>query len=1268
MCFGPKAVQIMTGPSDHGSPYTDIHVSDETSCVSSLTAPTVHRTSILDELSSYYRYPRTPEDCLDHNGQNNLKYAANDDVDNNEATVNNNCNEDDLLLRSSTSSSLEQERSSDGGANSSCCSQFVICGRQGEWKTLREAFQRVATKRSSEVVLVYGVSGVGKSALVEAMRQPVVNVHGGFFCQGKYNQKWAQSPSSTSFLGEGMQEYLDEIFDDDHQQHACNEPFSGLVEAFTDLCDLWMMQSAGERAEMVQNLRRTMRCSEIQTLIKLVSNLAFLMHQHPKLERTNPDCHDENENTDDRGTVSKINNDALRLQEQRPDHFVSMAQAQVRFHQLCQTFLRAAASADHPVLIFLDDVQWADTQSKQVIQALLQDPLSQNILFVLAYRTNDDDESEEEMFFKTNDSQDLSWLWQQQQLQPHVPHCPGDKSESQTQSCQLPLTKIGLSGLGLGGVREVVQQLFPGNDPDNVLQLSRVLLHKTSGNVYFVLQLLESLKEQGLVYREASDGGRWGWEDVDEIQAVTNVSDNVVQLVFRRVHQLRPRVIQVLKIAAAIGYHFDYSTLSCVFVSQQQQLHEDEANFGCNSMVALDMSEEDRQSLDRILEEAALKHIIELTSIKGRYKFSHDRMQQCLYELVLPGEEQDLLHFRIGSVIWHNIRQSTAASTPVAAAATLAGTISSPLEGGQYLLAADHMNRARNLLMNPQSKLELARLNRQAGKWAAEKSAFLPAIEFVQAAISLIGHHRLWDDENYELALDLHNTLAELQNSSGRFVESAVTAKYVLQSAKTFSDKHRGYWALVIALGASKGCMEAVEVGFDVLRQLGERFPKRTTLAHVGLELARTIRSVGNRSDEELLNLPIMTDPNKIAAMNMLGELSLQTYMHWSAKNDFALVGMRMMRLSCKYGVTSMSPFALSQYASVQAVMGRHDAAVRYAKVALRMLERLDTRQSEARTLAMIHHFVLHWREPWQTSLDAFQRSYTIGLETGDVDFAFAAAVGRMTFMFYAASNLGVVVQESFEVLRLLDDFKHRGATLVMKPGCQVALNLMGHATDPLVLTGEVMIEEEIVLELLQENNGLMDHYFGMLKLQLALFFESSSRVKRWIKKCDRTVIELRGHYGFYTNLFTFGSTYFWLYRKYGVRRYKQKALAICRRIKRLLDQGCTNAEPFHCLLDAERLSLRPDVAKAKIAYDGAVAVAKKQKSKMFEAMSYETAGMGLADRLPDVAEKYTRQAISSWREYGALAMVSRLTEKHKTMLANAYDDAPRTPDTVEVH
>ena len=1103
-----------------------------------------------------------------------------------------------------------------------------LCGRQEELEKLENAFDRVCENQTSEVVSIHGVSGVGKSTLVDSLRHSLVVEHDAFFVSGKYDQ-----------LGQAA------------------EPYSALVAAFTEICDFYAMpQHQRESALFRERLWHTLR-GEVHVLTKLISNLEFLL-QSKELCGSDHGNDQKKEEGDDSSLLKRdttqpqlLGSDSFNA-ERLPgnksdtakintrDNFMTMSQAFVRFKQICTIFLRLAATEEHPILLFLDDIQWADEPSLDVIEALMADRQSKHLLLVMTYRDDDN--------MGTLVANQLGLAVQPQRRQRR--HANPASSQQ-----RLARTDILLQNLDLEGVKEVVEQLFFSSSGYSADELADVLLQKTEGNFFFLLKLLDRLQEEGLL-KCGVDG--WEW-DVARIQAETDVADNVVELIFGRLHKLETDIVQALQMASFLGYHFDRSVLIAVAAAEEERVQQRELNSLALSApwTRVEPTDEQQEWLDQVLLVAIEENLIEPTSFDGRYKFSHDRVQQCLYELTPEGDERRMMHFRIGLVIWRALTNGCGGHTD-GSHDDILGTYQP--DDRFLFLAADHILQCCHSVVHHDDRLELARLFHRTGKLATAKAAFSSAREYVMTGISLLDADAQWGEETYDLTLDLHSTLAEILNSSGSFSQSQTVSEEVLRNAKGLSDKTRCYWSLATALGSQGKVMQSAEVSFDFLRQLGEHFPKRPTQAHVAMEMLRTLQVVARKSDEAILNLPLMTDEKKIAAMNILGNISLNVYLHFAAKNIFVMVGLRMMRLSCVHGLTNMSTFGVANFAMVLSVFGFHDRACRFGELALKLSERLSARDTLARTLAILNHFVMHWRHPLVEGIAAFERTYLLGMETGDIEFAFAGAVGHISFMFYASPNVAFVQQEATDVINLLEDFQHKLTGWLAKPCSQIALNLMGCADDPAILTGDAMNEDEMEQVIQAHDNIAMAYFLDLMKLQAAFFFESYPRMRQYLKKVDRFMLSIRGNFIQYTSLFMIGLCNYCLYRKFGKRKYKARGRRICRVLKRFTTQGCDNANPFYLLLDAERLSLLGDKDAAIGAYELAFADGQRNASMCYEAMSYERAGIALAPTSPEVGRDYMANAVHLWKSWGAVGKAEMLERQYHSMIRYGRTNTPR--------
>ena len=217
-------------------------------------------------------------------------------------------------------------------------SRDKLVGRKNEVLLLREAFQRISQEKAcSEVALIDGSSGTGKTALAEAIRNQVTLKANGFYAAGKFDQ-------------------------------IRNEPLSAIVEAFSDLCDLIGQEfSIDDMRTMFNDLD-----NDLAILTNILPNLGRMynevqVHKSSQQQPTEPDS-----------SFAVLESMSTSIGK---DMFA-------RFKLSCKRFLQSTASAKHPILLLLDDLQWADEASIEVIRSLMTDQDSRNVLLVCTYRSN----------------------------------------------------------------------------------------------------------------------------------------------------------------------------------------------------------------------------------------------------------------------------------------------------------------------------------------------------------------------------------------------------------------------------------------------------------------------------------------------------------------------------------------------------------------------------------------------------------------------------------------------------------------------------------------------------------------------------------------------------------------------------------------------------------------------------------------------------------------------------------------------------------------
>ncbi len=449
--------------------------------------------------------------------------------------------------------------------------QGKLYGRRAESEELLGAFRRVLCppapakklpnihrKNAQGLVLIKGSSGSGKSALVDQLRGPLATI-GSDQAENSVDPDPAQAGGSSDGAAVGM--LVPCKFDPQVQ------PMSTIFYAFEEYCRELMATGndaliASVRAAVLRGLGTG---RDNLTLVSLIPTLGRL------LGIADAAAHQNEEVT---------------------------AEAFNRIVYSLRVFVRCIAGPDHPVIVYFDDLQWADLSALDLIAMLVTDPETKSLLFLGAYRDNESNQDLEETL--------------------------GDIAEA-----KVPVTEIHLGELDWAAVNDLVADTLHLS-PHLTQSLSTNLHAKTRGNPLFVVQLLKSLYDDRLLQYSASSR-RWEW-DIDAIRA-EGIADNAVDLMLAMMRSHSEEVQWVLRVAACLGSRFDERTIKLLYLS----IGDDPGGVNVHLRALVD---------DGLL-----------LPDGDSFKFAHDQIWEASYALT-PPEERETMHMEIGREL---LRRASAA-------------------------------------------------------------------------------------------------------------------------------------------------------------------------------------------------------------------------------------------------------------------------------------------------------------------------------------------------------------------------------------------------------------------------------------------------------------------------------------------------------------------------------------------------------------------------------------------------------------------------------
>lgn len=1009
----------------------------------------------------------------------------------------------------------------------------TIHGRQQELDGLLDAYTRIAVPRAkSEVIFLYGEGGCGKTCLAEAMRGPISR-RGGYFVNGKFD--------ASSKL-----------------------PYPALVEAFTDLCDL-IAQSKGFGRQQQFKMMQKIGVEETRRLGQLLGNL----------HRVTGD------------TTSKfapIDDHAVATPEDDGLSTVTTSRYGLLLWSL-QKFLNACASAKHPICLFLDDLQFADQQSLQLIQGLVSDAMSRNILFVLVYRND----------------MDHKLL----------------RNELLTRLSRAKVTEIQVLNLGLEAVNKIIAHALK-TDTVSTMPLAEVVLRKTHGHPYCVLQYIEILIRDGFV-TQSQDGG-WVW-DMARIQCETDVTTNVANIVTDKIQRCHKYVQLILKVASAIGFEFDRKLLETVIIFECASISAKNNNRAVQNF---------EKKIHKYLAIALSEGLIEKTGYSGKLKFSHIRVKECVYSLIPDTEARQDLHYRIGICVQAMLPKYQNTDPP----------------DWMVYAAAEQLNRASRC----RDPLEHLHLNLRAAKLAQLGGAFLPAAEFLRIAQTLIDQHTLFSKQ-YGLARNLYTLVAEVEYAVGDFQRAETAARLVFQYAKSPDDKMGTFRILVDAMDSQGRGHESVQIALSVLQEFGEKFPSKPKAVNVIMELMKVQHILQGMSDNYLVNLPAMTDERRLNVLKVISVFGTMTPL--VGTELIALLStLRIVQQCLLDGIAPITTHAFASFGVAMAMTGHPNEAYRFGNIALTMLKRFDVPSSiQAHTLAVVHGGCYHWKQPYKDSLQPLMQAYEKGMAVGDVKFSLLAAHNYLVGSLESGVALSQVEIDMRTFCEGLDDMSlntNSAFRTMIGPAWQLVLNFLGKSENPTQLTGVAMDEETFVTDAnTKKFTGGMLAY-TKAKLMLAYHFDNLHLAEQLVEELEKDERMVFWHFTVYQLKMLCCLTFLHLAEQTGNLRYHSKALQILEKLENWMNDGNVNCRPIVLLLRAELAALTtPDPGAIKHNFDSAILEASLSGLLHVEALANERAAMACfrVDGFREGAA-YVMQACQVYSRWGAHTKVDHLETK----------------------
>ena len=932
-------------------------------------------------------------------------------------------------------------------------------------------------------------------------------------------------------------------------EYQKNTPYYALIQAFTELVD----QMLTESVESVANWKA-------KILEAVGTSGGLLVSMIPRLE--------------------------LIIGRQPPVPDLGPTEAQNRFRLVFLSFVRSIAEKGHPLVLFVDNLQWADPATVSLLRPLMAGQDYPYLLFIGAYRN-----------IETGPGHPLS------------------RAIEELRRDQAHIRFIRLDNLSPDVLNHIVSDTLRCN-PSFSRPLSNLIFEKTGGNPLFAVQFLQSLYEAGhLTFNY--DKRQWEW-DVDHIHRM-GITDNVVTLAMQTIERLPEKTRHLLSLAACIGNQFDAGTLAAASEMPDQE-------------VADHLWPAVEGGLILPVEEILSPDPGETSQADGsRFEFLHDRVRKASLSL-LPRRQRKLVHVKLGRML-------------------LQKTSETELEDRIFTLVS-HLNEGFQYLESGAERLRLVELNLSAGQKAKREAAYHAAIWYFSMGIGMLPPDK-WA-RYHNLTLNLYMEAIEAEYLSLNFKRAELLSSEVLQHTDDVLVRGRVYELHVLFYAAQRQDEEAIQVGLEALDLLGLQLPREPAALQecseqLRQDLARKISRV-----EDLAYLPSMAEARQLTLMRVMMSLAAPAYrMNYTLLTT--LISM-MVLTSVKHGNSPMSAFAYGWYAVLLCgPYGDVETGYRFGQLSLKLQRQFKAREHEAKIHYLFNVFVRPWKEDARDSLKTLKEVSQAGMETGDLEYAFASAVHYSGYLLCTGGQVGEIRKSAVTCLDTMDRLRLELHGDLARIWGQAALNLSGKAADPRQLRGRLLDETTALTRWSRENNVFPAFCTLYCKTRLQYLFGDYRGAIESAAACAEYEKTGEG-YLYYADFFFYYALALLAYYPNAAGHEKtwllEKAKSFLADMKRRASHSPLSFAHKCDIIEAELASATGETGRAVALYSHAIRATRENGFVSEEALAYELeAKFYLSLGRDDLAGVSLRNASDCYRIWGASRKAEDLKTQFKYLL-----------------
>jgi len=854
-------------------------------------------------------------------------------------------------------------------------------------------------------------------------------------------------------------------------------------------------------------------------------------------------------------------------------------ESQNRFKRMFQKFIKVFAQRNHPLILFLDDLQWADSETLNLLESIILETNTKYFLFIGSYRDNEIYPLKDLLKFFSNLKDD-----------------------------SIPIKEISLVPLTVNNIAELLGDTF-GYVPKDILDFAKITYSKTNGNPFFINQFLNSLYENQLI--EFNAGFGWAWE-ISKIEKM-QITENVVDLMEKKITKLPKNTQEVLKLASCIGNKFDFETLLMIYGKSSEETFQD-------------LSEAINEGIILIMEDCQ--------------KFLHDKVQEAAYSLMSEQEKKEI-HYKIGYLLLNNTKKENL--------------------DDKIFDIVNHLNISIELLNSEEEKEKLANLNLQAGKKAKLSTAYNSALKYLKIASTLINNNT-WQ-KNHDLKFSVSIERAECEYIAFNFFDAEELFEDILQNTNNLEEISQVYYLKILLYTSTGEPERAIQAGLKCLKSLGVKVKSKFTFLDLMLVHLKVKLKCGNKKIQDLLDLPDIKNKDKENIMKIMSALSAATY---NIADLFLLfvLGLNIVELSLKYGNSSYSSYGYLIYGIVlETFFSDYKNGYEFGKLALNLNEKFEDVTLKTKLNYLFATFINCWTEHIDYAFKYLDTAHKTGIESGNFYYASLSSVSIITRTIQKGYPLGDTHKKIQEYIDFSTKFKYFDIVNALLVTQQFVLNLEGKTLSKYSLNTKNYNESDHLQEIKKSKFYRTLNIYYISKLQILYLFRNYPEALNIAVESDKVIKGTTGDVRITEHYFYYSLVLIELYNTISNTREKNKYLKIIKRNQKMMKKWADSCpENFlhkYLLVEAEIAArINSKTLEAIELYNKSILIAQRNGFTQIYALANELAAkFYLTKKYKSLSKEYILEAYNGYLKWGAKRKLKDIEEEYPNIFRQTYQD-----------